>query len=138
MDLSSTVVTFSAETGFSSFFCSPCFRLPINQMLCDHISHIFCMCPRRTCPCFDFFLHNLVLELSIQTLVFLFLASSLLCFSEPTNFFLEVFVCYSEIFTLQETLTGLYYYGKTSNTCAFISSSSLSYSPLIFLNFKFK
>ena len=40
--------------------------------------------------------------------------------------------------TLQDTVTYLYYSGKTSKTCAPSLSSSFSYFSLIFLNFRFK
>ena len=48
-----------------------CFCFPGNQMICDHILHIFCMCPWRTWPCIVLFLYHLVLEHSIIAHVFL-------------------------------------------------------------------
>ena len=41
------------------------------MMLCDHIYHVCCTYPRRTCPCVACFLQSLVLELSLLALFFL-------------------------------------------------------------------
>ena len=43
-----------------------------------------------------------------------------------------------EIFTLQDTLTGLYYSGKISKTCSLSLSSYFSYFASIFLNLGFR
>ena len=52
--------------------------------------------------------------------------------------FYGYFKCIVSMFTLQDTLTCLYYSGKTSKTRALSSYSFLSYFALIFLNLRFK
>ena len=72
-----------------SFLCSPCFYLPRNQMVCNHICHICC-----TCPFFSFFINHSVIEPSIKDIVFLVFCFRRTIFPKPTDFFLEVLVCH--------------------------------------------
>ena len=128
---------------FPQFWHSPlksCFYFfiwPSNRMLCGHIFHNYYTCPWRTFSCFDFFIHILVLE---PSLLVIFLGSCVpnSVFHNQRIYFLKSFYAIFDMLTLKYTLTHLYYYGKTSNTCVFISSSSFSYFSLIFLNFKSK
>ena len=108
-------------------------------MLCYHILHIFCTCPWIIFPCVAFFLHHLALEPSLLDLVFYcFLFPSNSAFQNQYISLLMSLYAIFEILKLQETLTSLYYSGKTSKTYFFISSSSFSYLSLIFLKSKFR
>ena len=69
-----------------------CYSPPRNHMICGNNYHSSCMRPRRLCSCFSFFIHNLVLEPSIQNLVFHVYCFRLTLFS-ITNIFISWSTC---------------------------------------------
>ena len=71
---------------FCSWFFLPCFCLPTNQILCDHIFQIYCTWPCRTCSCFAFFLRSLFLEIYLQDLAFLVSSFCINLFSITNKF----------------------------------------------------
>ena len=106
------------QSGFSLYYCFCC---PRNQLLCGHIFNNYCTRHWTICSCFAFFLQFLVLKLSLLDL-FCFLILPKSVFQNQRIYFLRFLYGIFDIFKLQDILTGLYSSGRTSNTCAFISS----------------
>ena len=103
---------------FDLLFLSP----PNSHIICDHICRSCWPFPWRTLPCDAFFLQILVLEPSLQNIVFLVLPPPNYVFQNQRIYLFGSLYTVFEMLKFQDTLTGLYYSGKTPNKYDFSSS----------------